>query len=277
MKRLKMAADQAGRRFGVQLTNTFPVDTYGDVLPADRMYMSGKGLYPISINVAAVLNAFFDGALLMSYSGGADAENIAEIVNAGIAPVTVSAVLLKAGGYLNLTHMNRVLERAMKFPTHGVNAQALKRLAENAPHDPRYYRKPPKKKPLKAAFVTPEAHDMFCSKCGICVDVCPHRANVPLREGRRRMIVHMDAFCYECGNCAGLCPDGAVPYRDKFTIYACEEDFHDSTNPGVFIRDGNNVLRRDVGTNLPENLPDIRYAWMISAGDFTAESDEGTE
>jgi putative selenate reductase len=265
IKRLKSAADQAGRRFGVKLTNTFPVDTYEDVLPAARMYMSGKGLYPLSINVAAELNAFFDegdGALTISYSGGADEANIADIVNAGIAPVTVSTVLLKPGGYLNITRMNQALERAMVFPAQGINGPALKRLAENAPYDERYHRKLPGKKRAKArSTAPPKAHDMFCSKCGICADVCPHRANVALQANQSRIIVHMDAFCYECGNCACVCPDGSVPYRDKFTVYACEADFRDSTNPGVFIRDGDHVLRRDVGTDLPEHLPDVRYGY----------------
>jgi putative selenate reductase len=46
-------------------------------------------------------------------------------------------------------------------------------------------------------------------------------------------IVHIDRMCNECGNCASICPHSGKPYRDKFTVFSCEEDFVDSENPGL--------------------------------------------
>ncbi len=76
--------------------------------------------------------------------------------------------------------------------------------------------------------------------CMKCVEVCPNRANTLVRvPGRFRdelQIVHIDAFCNECGNCATFCPWEGKPYKDKLTVFASEEDFNDSTNPGFFVR-----------------------------------------
>jgi putative selenate reductase len=90
--------------------------------------------------------------------------------------------------------------------------------------------------------------------CEICVDVCPNRANttilmagaavaggaalpaaVPLPVPfTGRQVLHIDRLCNECGNCAVFCPHEGKPYRDKFTVFANEEDFADSGNPGFF-------------------------------------------
>jgi putative selenate reductase len=81
--------------------------------------------------------------------------------------------------------------------------------------------------------------------CEICVDLCPNRANmlilIDAGAGRdaeapvaARQVLHIDQFCNECGNCASFCPQGGRPYRDKFTFFACGEDFADSSNPGFF-------------------------------------------
>ena len=66
------------------------------------MYMSGRALYPLTINVAATLARVFQGQLPMSYSGGAWKGNIANIFNTGIRPITMATDLLKPGGYLRL-------------------------------------------------------------------------------------------------------------------------------------------------------------------------------
>jgi putative selenate reductase len=56
-------------------------------------------------------------------------------------------------------------------------------------------------------------------------------------------IVHLDAFCNECGNCATFCPWDGRPYRDKLTVFAGEEDFRDSTNPGFFFNGTKGMIR----------------------------------
>jgi putative selenate reductase len=83
--------------------------------------------------------------------------------------------------------------------------------------------------------------------CTKCVEVCPNRANTMIRvaNGLRDewQILHMDAFCNECGNCATFCPWDGKPYRDKLTIFASAEDFHNSTNPGFFLSGRKGILR----------------------------------
>ena len=78
--------------------------------------------------------------------------------------------------------------------------------------------------------------------CGICVSLCPNRANVLLpspplsyavQEAVRQdgdicirtlgnvqlrqamQVVNIADFCNECGNCAAFCPSSGAPYEDK--------------------------------------------------------------
>jgi putative selenate reductase len=87
--------------------------------------------------------------------------------------------------------------------------------------------------------------------CLKCVEVCPNRANTAVAvEGFRDavQVVHLDALCNECGNCATFCPWDGKPYRDKPTVFAAEEDFRDSANPGFFVAGGAGLLRTAAGT-----------------------------
>jgi putative selenate reductase len=80
-----------------------------------------------------------------------------------------------------------------------------------------------------------------------CVEVCPNRANTIVRvPGGFRdeyQVVHIDAFCNECGNCATFCPWEGRPYKDKVTVFATEEDFMDSTNPGFSLAGSEGKIR----------------------------------
>jgi putative selenate reductase len=100
----------------------------------------------------------------------------------------------------------------------------------------------------EAVRVTESSRCLGCrALCIKCVEVCPNRANtlVKVKEGFRDefQIVHLDAFCNECGNCATFCPWDGRPYRDKLTVFAGEQDFRDSTNPGFFLRGGKGLIR----------------------------------
>ena len=108
LRRLKNKAEERGLGFGVKLTNTFPVQIRRKELPGEEMYMSGRALFPLSINVAKKLSEAFDGKLPISYSGGADYFNLKEILKTGISPVTVATTLLKPGGYERLTQLAEI-------------------------------------------------------------------------------------------------------------------------------------------------------------------------
>ena len=75
--------------------------------------------------------------------------------------------------------------------------------------------------------------------CGNCTDVCPNRANVLIEvpELELLQILHVDYMCNECGNCRSFCQYAGAPYKDKFTLFATEEDMEDSTNNGFTVLD----------------------------------------
>ncbi len=87
--------------FGIKLTNTLESRNNKDIFDQtnEMMYMSGRALHPISINIARKIQNDFNGKLNISFSGGADAFNVADIMACGIKPITVSSDLLKPGGY----------------------------------------------------------------------------------------------------------------------------------------------------------------------------------
>lgn len=168
LTRLMKVCEERNLEFGVKITNTFPVDVKQNELPSEEMYMSGKSLYPLSIALAAKLAEEFDGKLRISYSGGADANNIEGIVNAGIWPVTVATTLLKPGGYLRTIQMAELVEQeGVVFE--GIDVDAAKKLSEDAVTDPHHVkaikplpsRKMDQEVPLIDCFVAP------------CKDGCP--------------------------------------------------------------------------------------------------------
>lgn len=253
LKRLMDAAAQEGLSFGVKLTNTFPVDTKRGELPGEEMYMSGKALFPLSITVAARLAEAFDGKLPMSFSGGADQKNIDQIIDCGIWPVTVATVLLKPGGYKWMTRIAEKAGECRPGKSGEVSVEKVKKLAEEALKDS-HYQSTPKKAGKKMEGNAPlldclkkkdasENKEFTAHKrvCGNCADVCPNRANVLIEvpELELLQILHVDYMCNECGNCRSFCQYAGAPYKDKFTLFASEEDMKNSTNHGFTVLDKN--------------------------------------
>ena len=252
LKRLLETAAQEGLSFGVKLTNTFPVDIKRQELPGEEMYMSGKALFPLSISVASRLAESFDGKLPMSFSGGADQKNIDQIVGCGIWPVTVATVLLKPGGY---KWMTKIAEKAASCEIEkcgNVQVEKLKKLATDSLTDAHYQKTVKKaagkqteeKSPLLDCLKkkdAPKVKEFTRHKrvCGNCTDVCPNRANVLIEvpEMELLQILHVDYMCNECGNCRSFCQYAGAPYKDKFTLFATEEDMKDSTNNGFTVLD----------------------------------------
>ena len=252
LKRLMETAAQEGLSFGVKLTNTFPVDIKRQELPGEEMYMSGKALFPLSISVASRLAESFDGKLPMSFSGGADQKNIDQIVCCGIWPVTVATVLLKPGGYKWLTRIAEKADTCEIEKDGKVQVEELKKLATDSLTDAHYQKTVKKaagkqteeKSPLLDCLKkkdAPKVKEFTRHKrvCGNCADVCPNRANVLIEvpEMELLQILHVDYMCNECGNCRSFCQYAGAPYKDKFTLFATEEDMEDSTNNGFTVLD----------------------------------------
>ncbi len=129
--RLMDYAKERNLKFGVKLTNTFPVQKKNNELPGDEMYMSGRSLFPLTISLAKKLSVEFNGKLRISFSGGADAFNIVDIFNAGIYPITVATTILKPGGYERIKQMATELEPHLSGKFYGVNVEKVSFLADN--------------------------------------------------------------------------------------------------------------------------------------------------
>ena len=133
IERLMQTASQNDRQFGVKVSNTFPVQIKKSELPAEYMYMSGRALFALSVNLAKQLSTHFDGNLKISYSGGADYFNIDRLISAGIKPVTVATTILKPGGYVRA---RQLCEKINHIKTQDkVNVELLCDIAEQALSD----------------------------------------------------------------------------------------------------------------------------------------------
>ena len=98
---LRARAAKKGVEFGVKLSNTLEVINHRNEFSKKEkmMYLSGRPLQAITVNLAAKLAKEFKGDLLMSYAGGADCWNMAELLACGMATITTSSDLLRPGGF----------------------------------------------------------------------------------------------------------------------------------------------------------------------------------
>ena len=176
LKRLKVFALENQKDFGVKMSNTLPVKIAKSELPGEEMYMSGRALYPLTINLAYKLASEFEGDLKISYSGGADAFNIERIFGAGIRPITVATTLLKPGGYQRFKQLADLLEPLLdNQESSKLDMDKLKALAESAFEDANHLkekrdminRKTELKLPLTDCFIDP------------CSVGCPIEQDIP--------------------------------------------------------------------------------------------------
>ena len=121
-------ANKQKLRFGIKLSNTLPNINQRKVLPGNEMYMSGRALYPITMNLFKRLLPDLPKGLHVSYSAGADALNITNILSTGVMPVTVASDLLKPGGYSRFSQYLETLDSDMEK----LGAEDLTRLAQNS-------------------------------------------------------------------------------------------------------------------------------------------------
>ncbi len=175
LHRLQALGKEKGIGFGVKLTNTLGTLNNKGRLPEKEMYMSGRALFPISINVALVLSREFNGTLPISYSGGASKFNIREIFETGIRPITMATDLLKPGGYMRLTDCAKEIDASDEWKMEGVDLVKLEQLASKAltvSYAQKEWRGPEnisvnKAVPLNDCSVAP------------CVSACPISQDIP--------------------------------------------------------------------------------------------------
>lgn len=63
---------------------------------------------------------------------------------------------------------------------------------------------------IRIEAITSHIDEVTCTKCGVCVPVCPYGAIV-WKKGQPAVVV--DAACAGCGNCGAACKFGAVTMR----------------------------------------------------------------
>jgi putative selenate reductase len=116
IKSLQGIAAENNLEFGLKLTNTLESVNNKEVFGSDvaMMYMSGRALHPLSVSLAYKLQDDFNGHLLLSFSAGADACNVARLLSCGFRTVTVCTDLLKPGGYMRLNQYFNNLNEAFQ-------------------------------------------------------------------------------------------------------------------------------------------------------------------
>ena len=212
-RRLQKLAGERGLEFGLKLSNTFPVDVKNGELPSGEMYMAGKSLFPLTVEMARRLSADFGGRLRLSYSGGADFFNIDKLFRCGIWPITMATTVLKPGGYQRFTQIAEKLEELPFAPFTAVDVEGVTALSQAARRDPGHVkalkplprRKLPEKAPLTGCSTAP------------CQGGCPIGQDIPAylelcRQGRYadalRVILEKNPLPFITGTiCAHRCMD----------------------------------------------------------------------
>jgi len=172
---LSDAAQRRGRRFGIKLSNTLANINDGGYLPGMERYLSGRALFPVTIQLASELAhalPHYEGPF--SYCGGVSAFNAAELIKAGLAPLTIATDLLKPGGYQRLAHMVQDVIASLPYAPEKPNAARLNALAADVFIQP-YYRKDWKEGTATIDGPLP-LFDCFAAPC---IEACPVHQKIP--------------------------------------------------------------------------------------------------
>ena len=174
-RRLQKLARDKGLEFGLKLSNTFPVDVAHEELPSEEMYMSGRAEFPLTIEMARRFATEFKGDLRISYSGGADAFNIAKLFDAGIWPITMATTILKPGGYGRMVQLGEIFDGKEFKPFSGVDYQAVAKMSEEVLGD-KHHRKAIKPLPSRKIEAEVPLIDCFMAPCK---KGCPIGQDIP--------------------------------------------------------------------------------------------------
>ena len=175
LRRLAQVAKSEERNFGIKLSNTLAVMNKNTVLQGDEKYMSGRALYPLTINLAAEISKELDETLPISFSGGASYWNIVDILETGIKPITLATDLLKPGGYVRLKQLAETIEEKNIQLYQNIQVGKLMSLAAKSIKNAQFSKKEfpsselkiDKKLPLLDCFIAP------------CKERCPIHQDVP--------------------------------------------------------------------------------------------------
>ena len=174
-QRLQKLADSCGLEFGLKLSNTFPVDTTRGELPNNEMYMSGRSLFPLTIEMCHRISRQFGGRMRISFAGGAEYFNCDKLFAAGIWPITVATTILKPGGY---NRLHQMVEKTEKLPYKafcGTDSSAISDMS-TASHTDFHHVKPIKPLPSRKSDKQVPWLDCFTAPCK---GGCPIEQDIP--------------------------------------------------------------------------------------------------
>lgn len=173
--RLKAFAHENGKEFGVKLSNTLAVKNKRQIMPGNEMYMSGRALFPLTINLAYKIAEQFNGQINISFSGGASVINTKEILETGIKPVTFATELLKPGGYNRLRQIADSINDIVPKDNDSIDLSRLKSLSEKSLAEG-YYKKESR---TVESIKVPGKLDPFDCFIAPCKVACPIHQDVP--------------------------------------------------------------------------------------------------
>ncbi len=227
-ERLQALADSKGLEFGLKLSNTFPVDTTRNELPGTEMYMSGRSLFPLTIEMCNRISRQFNGKMRISFAGGAEFFNCDKLFAAGIWPITVATTILKPGGY---NRLHQMVEKTEKLPYKafcGTDSSAISDMSA-ASHSDFHHLKPIKPVASRKSEEKVSWIDCFTAPCK---GGCPIHQDIPeyielCRKGlygpALKLITEKNALPFITGTiCAHRCQN------------KCSRNFYDES---VQIRD----------------------------------------
>ncbi len=174
-ERLQALADSKGLEFGLKLSNTFPVDTTRNELPGTEMYMSGRSLFPLTIEMCNRISRQFNGKMRISFAGGAEFFNCDKLFAAGIWPITVATTILKSGGY---NRLHQMVEKTEKLPYKafcGTDSSAISNMS-TASHSDFHHLKPIKPVASRKSEEKVPWIDCFTAPCK---GGCPIHQDIP--------------------------------------------------------------------------------------------------
>lgn len=173
--RLQVLAKERGLEFGLKLSNTMPVDTTRGELPGNEMYMSGRSLFPLTIEMCHRISRDFKGQLRLSYAGGADYFNCDRLFEAGIWPITVATTLLKPGGYNRLYQMAQKIDNSTFQPFEGTNTDKIAVISQSCRTDYHHV------KPVKPFTRSKNGRSVPILNCSTapCKGGCPISQDIP--------------------------------------------------------------------------------------------------
>jgi putative selenate reductase len=196
IKSLSQASDSAGLQFSIKLTNTLESLNHRSIFSEKErmMYLSGRALHPISINLAHKLQNDFEGNLDITFSAGVDCFNFTDILACGLRPVTVCSDLLKPGGYgrlwqyidhLRLDFNNLkagsiedfIIRSSVneRFTVREVSLENLARYSGSVADNPSYQKRNPFEPDIKIS----RSLSWFDCIHAPCVETCPTNQDIP--------------------------------------------------------------------------------------------------